>query len=55
LIFDANGKKLNEQQISVQRGINSIPLDFGRFSPGIYFVHVMDENNAEQVIKVLKN
>lgn len=54
LMIDVSGKKISEQQISVQRGTNSIPLDLSGFNAGIYFIHLMDENNTKQVIKVLK-
>ena len=54
IIIDAAGKKINEQQISLQRGINSIPLNFTGLNPGIYYVELIGENNAKQVIKVLK-
>ena len=53
-IIDAAGKKINEQQIILQRGINSIPLNFTGLNPGIYYVELVDENNTKQVIKVLK-
>jgi len=53
-VIDAYGKKLSEQKINVQRGTNSIPLDFTAYSSGIYFIHVTDDNNLKQVIKLIK-
>jgi fibronectin-binding autotransporter adhesin len=54
LIFDASGNKLGEQKVSVQRGTNSIPLDFTGYNAGIYFIHLIDENKTKQVLKVFK-
>ncbi len=54
IIIDAAGKKISEQQISLQSGINLIPINFTGLNPGIYYVELIDANNAKQVIKVLK-
>ena len=54
-IFDATGKKIIEEQISLQNGLNKVPLNFTRFSQGVYFVQLVDDNNVKKVIKVLKN
>ena len=54
LIIDASGKKMSEQQLSVQSGSNTIPLDLTWLNPGIYFIHLIDGNSLKQVIEVFK-
>ena len=54
LIYDAAGKKISEQLISLRSGANVVPLNFTGLNSGFYFVKLLDENNTEQVIRVLK-
>jgi len=54
LIYDAEGKKISEQLISLRSGTNVVPLNCTGLNPGIYIVKLLDENNAEQIIRVLK-
>jgi hypothetical protein len=53
-IFDATGKKMHQQQEKLRGGVNSIMLDFSRFSAGLYFIQLVDENNVKQVVRIFK-
>ncbi len=52
-VFDAMGKKVHEEKLYLNRGINDVSIDFTNHVNGIYMI-LIEHNNSSENFKVVK-
>lgn len=53
-IYNSLGFIAYSSQIHLDKGKNEIPLEWGKYRSGLYFVKITDEENRIQIEKILK-
>jgi|GEM_PF-3510272 len=54
LVLDAAGKKLVQQQVMVQQGVQAIPVEVSRFAKGLYLLQLLRADGTVMQIKFVK-